>query len=239
MAKSIHDKLPLVADGMTYPDKAVRKQRSHMDHLKPRRDPEGTRRRILLAATEAFSAGGLSGARVDRIARRAETNERMLYYYFGSKEQLFVAVLEHALSALAEAEKTLDLDEISPVNAIAQLAKFIWDYYRKQPELLRLLNNENLHEARYVKSSTRLPGLISPLVFTLTKILERGQHAGLFRHDVDPLRLYITISGMGYHVVSNRFTLEATFGRDFSQGTERDEIVGMHMETLLAYLLTK
>src|ERR1700712_2731531 len=109
-----------------------------MMHPKTKRDPDGTRRRILEAAVEEFAGGGLSGARVDQIARRAETNERMLYYYFGSKEQLFTAVLEHAFAALTDAEKTLDLDGIAPVEAMTQLAHFIGDYYREHPELLRL-----------------------------------------------------------------------------------------------------
>jgi AcrR family transcriptional regulator len=210
-----------------------------MNQPKIKRDPEGTRRRILLAAAEEFSAGGLFGARVDQIARRAETNERMLYYYFGSKEQLFTAVLEHAFAALTEAEKTLDLEGVAPVEAITQLAHFIWNYYREHPELLRLINNENLHEARYIKGSTRIRELISPIVATLTRILERGQQAGLFRTNVDPLRFYVTLSGLGYYIVANRFTLEATFGFDFSSDAERSQMVAMNTELLLAYLLRR
>jgi AcrR family transcriptional regulator len=210
-----------------------------MNQPKIKRDPEGTRRRILLAAAEEFAAGGLFGARVDQIARRAETNERMLYYYFGSKEQLFTAVLEHAFTALTDAEKTLDLDGVAPVDAVTQLAHFIWNYYREHPELLRLVNNENLHEARYIKGSTRIRELISPVVAKLAKILERGQQAGLFRNNVDPLRFYITLSGLGYYIVSNRFTLEATFGLDFSSDAERDEIIKMNTELLLAYLMRR
>jgi AcrR family transcriptional regulator len=210
-----------------------------MNQPKIKRDPEGTRRRILLAAAEEFAAGGLFGARVDQIARRAETNERMLYYYFGSKEQLFTAVLEHAFAALTDAEKTLDLEGVAPVEAVTQLAHFIWNYYREHPELLRLINNENLHEARYIKGSTRIRELLSPIVATLTRILERGQQAGLFRNNVDPLRFYVTLSGLGYYIVSNRFTLEATFGFDFSSDAERAQMVAMNTELLLAYLLRR
>ncbi|MDR5778931.1 TetR/AcrR family transcriptional regulator [Caballeronia sp. LZ065] len=207
-----------------------------MNQPKIKRDPEGTRRRILLAAAEEFAAGGLFGARVDQIARRAETNERMLYYYFGSKEQLFTAVLEHALAALVEAERTLELDGVAPIEAMTRLAHFVWDYYRDHPELLRLINNENLHEARYIKGSNRMRELISPIVTTLTAILERGQKAGLFRNNVDPLRFYVTLSGLGYYIVSNRFTLEATFGLDFNEAHQREQIVRMNTELLLAYL---
>ncbi|GAB5100434.1 T3SS transcriptional regulator BspR [Caballeronia sp. HLA56] len=207
-----------------------------MNQPKIKRDPEGTRRRILLAAAEEFAAGGLFGARVDQIARRAETNERMLYYYFGSKEQLFTAVLEHALGSLVEAERTLDLDGVAPIEAITRLAHFVWDYYRDHPELLRLINNENLHEAKYIKSSNRTRELISPMLETVTAILDRGQKAGLFRNDVDPLKFYITLSGLGYYIVSNRFTLEATFGLDFSETSQREQMVRMNTELLLAFL---
>ena len=149
------------------PDNAAHEDDATMNQPKIKRDPEGTRRRILLAAAEEFANGGLFGARVDQIARRAETNERMLYYYFGSKEQLFTAVLEHAFSALNEAERTLELQGIAPVEAVTRLAHFVWDYYRDHPELLRLINNENLHEARYMQKSTRIREMISPIVATL------------------------------------------------------------------------
>ncbi|GBH26039.1 TetR family transcriptional regulator [Burkholderia vietnamiensis] len=192
-----------------------------------------------MAAAEEFATGGLFGARVDQIARRAETNERMLYYYFGSKEQLFTAVLEHAFSALTDAERVLDLDGVAPVEAVTRLAHFVWDYYRDHPELLRLINNENLHEARYLHKSTRIREMMSPIVATPGNVLTRGQKAGLFRNDVDPLRFYVTLSGLGYYIVSNRFTLAATLGRDFSDTDERAEMVRMNTEVLLAYLLRR
>ena len=192
-----------------------------------------------MAAAEEFANGGLFGARVDQIARRAETNERMLYYYFGSKEQLFTAVLEHAFSALTEAERVLDLDGVAPVEAVTRLAHFVWDYYRDHPELLRLINNENLHEARYLHKSTRIREMMSPIVAKLGNVLMRGQRAGLFRGDVDPLRFYVTLSGLGYYIVSNRFTLAATLGRDFTDTDERAEMVRMNTEVLLAYLLRR
>jgi AcrR family transcriptional regulator len=210
-----------------------------MNQPKIKRDPEGTRRRILLAAAEEFANGGLFGARVDQIARRAETNERMLYYYFGSKEQLFTAVLEHAFAALTEAERSLDLSGLAPVEAITRLAHFVWDYYRDHPELLRLVNNENLHEARYMQKSSRIREMMSPIVATLGAILARGESAGLFRSNVDPLHLYVTLSGMGYYIVSNRYTLTATFERDFTEPHERNQMVQLNTEMLLAFLMRK
>jgi len=210
-----------------------------MNQMKIKRDPEGTRRRILLAAAEEFATGGLFGARVDQIARRAETNERMLYYYFGSKKQLFTAVLEYVFGALHEAERSLDLNDVTPVEAITRLAHFVWDYYRDHPELLRLLNNENLHEARYLHKSARIREMVSPFIASLASILERGERAGLFRAHVDPLRFYVTLSGLGYYIVSNQFTLLATLGRDFSMLEERAEMVRMNTDLLLAYLMRR
>ena len=210
-----------------------------MNQPKIKGDSEGTRRRILLAAADEFASGWLFGARVDQIARRAETNERMLYYYFGSKEQLFTALLEHAFSALTEAERVLDLDGVAPVEAVTRLAHFVWNYYRDHPELLRLLNNENLHEARYMQKSTRIREMMSPIIAMLGGVLTRDHKAGLFRTDIDPLRFYVTLSGLGYYIVSNRFTLAETLGRDFSTPDERAEMVKLNTEVLLAYLLRR
>ncbi|CAM2142941.1 TetR/AcrR family transcriptional regulator [Pararobbsia alpina] len=207
-----------------------------MNESKIKRDPEGTRRRILTAAAEEFANGGLSGARVDQIARRALTNERMLYYYFGSKEQLFTAVLEQAFACLADAERQLDLAGLEPVEAITQLAHFIWNYYFEHQELLRLLNNENLHEARYIKNSSRINEMMSPITSMTANILQRGAEAGVFRKDVDAVRFYVTLSALGYYVLSNRYTLAAILGRDFTEAQERAEIVRMSTDMVLSYL---
>lgn len=207
-----------------------------MSTPKTKRDPEGTRRRILLAAADAFATGGLSGARVDKIAQQAQTNERMLYYYFGSKEQLFVAVLEHAYFDLHEAESQLDLAGASPVEAITRLAQFVWDYYRDHPEFVRLINNENLHEARYLAQSARVRESFSPILAALREAILRGQQSGEFRDDIDVMRIYLTLSGFSYYGVSNRHTLAAMLGRDFATHEERRALDAMHLEMLLGYL---
>ena len=112
---------------------------------KKRRDPEGTRRRIMEASIKDFSKLGFGGARVDKIAAAAKTNERMLYYYYGSKQGLFLAVLEEVFLRYNEAEKELHLDESKPTESMRILASFMWDYYYHHPEFIRLLNSENLH----------------------------------------------------------------------------------------------
>jgi AcrR family transcriptional regulator len=208
----------------------------YMTDLKTKRDPLGTRRRILEAATEEFTRAGLSGARVDQIAKKALTNERMLYYYFGSKEQLFTTVLEVAFAAFSDAELAISFDGDTPVEAMTRLMHSIWDFYREHPELLRLVNNENLHEARYLKKSMAVRASMQPILLRLKEILAQGEQAGVFRSQVEPELLFITISALGYYVVSNRYTIETSMGLDFTLGEECDATVRMHTEMMLAYL---
>jgi AcrR family transcriptional regulator len=207
-----------------------------MTTVKTKRDPEGTKRRILLAALDAFAAGGLSGARVDQIAQQARTNERMLYYYFGSKEQLFIAVLEHAYSEMVEAERQLDLKDANPVEVVTRLAHFTWDFYAENPGFVRLINNENLHEARYLRQSTHVRESFSPILTALSDALESGQKQGIFREDIDPMRVYLTMTGNGYYSVSNRHTISAMMGRDISAAEEREALFKINLEMLLDYL---
>jgi AcrR family transcriptional regulator len=201
-----------------------------------RRDPAGTRRRILSAAIEEFSRGGFAGARVDAIARRAETNERMLYYYYGSKEKIFLAVLEHMYFRFKEAEEQVQIASTDPREAVTQLARFVWDFYYENPEFIRLLNSENLHEARHLKTSPHLAQLVNPVIEMLRGVVGRGQRAGMFRDDVDVSRLYLTISALGYYVLSNRYTISAVVGRDIASADEHEAFAQLHIQMLLSYL---
>lgn len=175
---------------------------------------KGTRDRILDAATGEFARHGFGGARVDRIAEGAGANKRMLYYYFGSKDELFLAVLEEAYSHIRSAEHELDLEHKDPREALKRLVEFTWNYYLEHPEFMALLATENLHKGSHVHRSRRVRKLHSPLVDTLRDILRRGERHGLFRRGVDPVQLYISIAGEGYFYLSNRYTLSRIFGRD-------------------------
>ena len=178
-----------------------------------KRDPAKNRGRILGAALEEFSRHGLGGARVDRIAARAGANKRMLYYYFGNKDALFLAALEASYAQIRSAELTLDLEHLDPRAALRRLVAFTWDYFLAHPEFMTLLNSENLHMGRHVARSRRVRQLHSPLVGMLRRILGRGERLGLFRRGVDPVQLYISIAGEGYFYLSNRYTLSRIFGR--------------------------
>jgi AcrR family transcriptional regulator len=201
------------------------------------RDPERTRARILEAATREFARYGLGGARVDRIAASAGANKRMLYYYFGDKDALFQAVLEHSYESIRSAEQDLNLLDVDPVKSVARLVAFTWHYYIAHPEFLTLLNSENLHRGKHLKGSRRIRTANSPLIATLKEILARGARAGTFRPGIDALQLYISIAGLAYFYLSNNHTLSAVFGRELSTPDARAERLA-HMIELVVGSLT-
>jgi AcrR family transcriptional regulator len=173
-----------------------------------------TRQKILGAALAEFARYGLGGARVDRIAQRARANKRMLYYYFGDKDGLFLAALEDRYVHIRSAERELQLEHLDPRDAVKRLVQFTWSYYLEHPEFMTLLNSENLHQGRHVKSSKRIRDMHSTLVETLRVVLRKGEAQGLFRKGIDPVQLYISIAGEGYFYLSNRYTLSRIFDRD-------------------------
>ena len=178
-----------------------------------RRDPVRTREAILAAAQNEFALKGLSGGRVDEIARRARANKRMIYHYFGSKQGLYLATLERVYEGLRGSERTLELADLEPAAAIARLIEFNFDYCRAHPELISLINNENLHRARHLRKSKKVRELHSPFVRLIADILKRGEAQGVFRPGLDPVNLYVTIAAMSYFYLSNNWTLSAIFGR--------------------------
>lgn len=173
-----------------------------------------TRQKILEAATQEFARYGLGGARVDRIAARSGANKRMLYYYFGDKDGLFLAALESRYAHIRNAERSLRLEHLDPRQAVRRLVAFTWRYFLEHPEFLTLLNSENLHQGRHVRRSRRVREMHSHLVAMLRDVLRRGEAQGLFRKGVDPVQLYLSIAGEGYFYLSNRYTLSRIFGRD-------------------------
>ena len=211
----------------------------HEANAKPARaarDPERTRAAILAAATAEFTAKGLTGARVDAIARSAGANKRMIYHYFGDKDGLYLAVLEATYAAIRTAELELHLGDRDPVEGMRELVRFTWAYFIAHPEFLSLLGTENLNKASYLKRSKRIRELHSPLVGMISGLLERGEHERVFRAGVDPVQLYVTIAALGFFYLSNRHTLSTIFGRDLS-GTkslaEREQHI---VDVVLTYL---
>ena len=198
----------------------------------PTRNAERTRAAILDAATQEFARYGLAGARVDRIALRARTNKRMHYSYFGAKDKLFLAVLERAYEHIRDQEQTLRLTDLPPADGVRTLIRFTWNYFLAHPEFITLLNSENLHRAKHLKRSREIRAMHSPLIATLSEVLERGAREGVFRKGVDPMHLYVSIAALGYFYLSNNYTLSTIFGRDLMAPRARSARLA-HIEALV------
>lgn len=201
------------------------------------RDADRSQAVILAAARDEFAEFGLGGARVDRIAERANLNKRLIYYYFEDKERLFAAVLEQAYSDIRQRERELHLTDLPPAQAVRKLVEFTWHYYLEHPQFLTLLNSANLHRGRHLPDRERARALNSPLVDTLAEVLERGRREGVFRGGVDPVQLYVSIAGIAYFYLSNNHTLSAIFGRDLLSPKARSERLSHMCEVILGYLL--
>lgn len=189
---------------------AVKEGREAPPALSPR--AAATRQRILDAALAEFAEKGLAGSRVDEIAARAGANKRMLYAHFGSKEELWLIVLERAYAAKRTEERAVEVEHLPPAEAMARLVEFNLRYTARHPEFVALLNQENLHRAAYLRRSEDVPALYSPILQALRGVLARGAATGVFRDGVEPMQLYISILALGHFYVANRHTLSTIFG---------------------------
>jgi AcrR family transcriptional regulator len=173
---------------------------------------QATRETLLKAAIKVFGKQGLNGARVEQISRAAKSHDRMIYYYFGSKEALFVAVIEETYRRFNEAEARLALDLSQPLQALRDVIAFMWGYYQKHPEFITLLNSENLHRGRHIGKSSKAGEYSSPALEVLSRVLGSGVQAGLFRPELRARDVYLMIASMGYFYLSNRYTLSTFLG---------------------------
>ncbi|MDD9908188.1 MAG: TetR family transcriptional regulator [Ahrensia sp.] len=197
------------------------------------RDAEATRARILAAAKVEFARFGLGGARVDTIAENSGANKRMIYHYFDSKENLFREVLEAAYVDIRSAEQALDLDALAPRDALEKWIRFTWDYYLANPEFITLVNSENLHRAKHLEDSQAIRVISRRFVASTKDLLDRGVDDGVFRSDIDPVQLNITIAAIGYYYLTNRFTGSIVFERDFMTPEALEERLAFNIETIM------
>ena len=173
---------------------------------------KATRESILRAATKVFAKHGYAGGSVEKISKAAKSYDRMIYYYFGSKEGLFIEVLEATYRRFNEAESQLELDVAKPAQALQQVVRFMWLYYLKNPEFITLLNTETLHRGAHINKSLRARDYSSAAIEVLARVLESGAAIGIFRRDVQARDIYLMIASMGYFYLSNRYTLSAFLG---------------------------
>jgi AcrR family transcriptional regulator len=194
---------------------------------------DATRTEILTAATREFSEKGLSGARVDEIAERTQINKRMIYYYFESKEGLYRAVLERCYGHIRMSESAMDLKSLTPEDALRQLVRHTFNYHSMHPDFVRLVMNENIHQGAYIGDIASIKTRNRHVLATLRELLDRGIAARVFRSDLDPIELHMSISALCFYNVSNRYTFSRIFDRDMSSpeaiAARREVVVDMIM----------
>jgi AcrR family transcriptional regulator len=202
----------------------------------PQRDAGRTRTEILDIATREFADRGYNGARVDEIATKTRTTKRMIYYYFGSKEQLYIAVLERVYLEIRTAEQTLDVDGLDPVDAIRRIAELTFDHHQSHPDFIRLVSIENINRAEHMAKSPTFPGQNASVVSLIEQILARGREQGRFAREVDALDVHMLISSYCVFRVANRHTFNTIFGRDLADPALRDRYRAMLGDLVVAYL---
>jgi AcrR family transcriptional regulator len=198
--------------------------------------PEANRARIVAAAIAEFAARGFKGASMDAIAARTHTTRALINYYFGSKEKLYIEVLERVYAEIREAEEALDLDHLAPVDALRRIVEFTYNYYLTHEYFVRLVVAENQARGRHLRKSRTIRTLNRPIIDRLARVIERGQAQGLFRRDLDPVEVHKSIAALGMFNVTNRYTFGAIFQRDMGAKGDvagrRNIAVGM----ILSYL---
>ncbi|MBT8769200.1 TetR family transcriptional regulator [Metapseudomonas boanensis] len=220
--------MTITAERPEMPAEAPRKGRKN--------NPEKTREDILKAAIAEFVQQGLSGARVDSIAERMQTSKRMIYYYFGSKEQLYVEVLEKLYGDIRSTEGKLHLAELDPREAIHRLVEFTFDHHEKHVDFVRIVSIENIHHGEYVKQSAAIRSMSNTILDALGDILRRGEAEGVFRPGVNPLDVHLLISSFCFYRVSNRSTFGEIFQIDLADEQVKQRHKVMICESVLRYL---
>ena len=200
------------------------------------RNAEASRARILDAARIEFVTYGLSGGRVDRIAEASGVNKNLIYHYFGSKDALYLEVLERIYADLRARQQDEDLRDLPPVQGMKRLVSSTFDHFVDTPDLIRLMSIENIHYAEHLKNSRTTKPLYGGLLDTIRILLKRGQEQGVFRGHVDPVDLYLSISGLAYFFLSNQHTLSWLLDRDLAARRRVQKRRQHVVEMVLSYL---
>ena len=194
-------------------------------------DPQRTMANIVEVATREFADKGLTGARIDEIAAATQTSKRMIYYYFTSKEGLYVTVLEEAYRRIRSIENELHLEDLEPEDALRKLVGFTFDYQLANPDFIRLVMTENIHNGEFLAQSKTIQQLNVPVINAVKAVYERGVKARVFRRNLDAVDLHMSISALCFFNVSNRHTFSLIFKRDLDSpralAERRDSIIEM------------
>jgi len=216
----------------------MRQHRDADEGSQPARTPdaESTRRNILDVANEEFASKGYSGGRIDEIAARTNTSKRMIYYYFGDKEGLYLAVLEEAYRRIRTIEATLDLEHLEPEEALAKLAGFTFDYQNENLDFIRLVMVENIHNGEHLKKSRAIHDVNVTAIDKVKRLYQRGVASGVFRKGLDPVDIHMTISALCFFNVSNRATFSVIFDRDMGSAKALAKRRAIVIDTILRYV---
>ncbi|WP_274423240.1 TetR/AcrR family transcriptional regulator [Chelativorans sp. YIM 93263] len=197
-------------------------------------NPEAVKQDILSVAISEFASNGLSGARVDTIASRTRTSKRMIYYYFGDKLGLYTRALEAAYLKVREGEAALNLDHLPPEEALTRLVAFTFDHHKKNPDFIRMVMIENIHNAENLAASQVIRDMNMAAIEKLATICRRGEEEGVFRKGLDPVALHWQISAASFFNVSNRPTFSAIFGAGLFGDDAQECIRRQTVESILA-----
>lgn len=208
------------------------------EHLKVKvpRNAEQTRARIIAVATLEFAEKGYDGARIEQIVERCCVSKNLIYHYFEGKEALFVAVLELAYRRMRERQREWSFAGLTPLAGIETLVTNTFDHFVEDPTIIGLLNTENLHHAKHISQVGGIRQLYVPLLESINEILDRGRRDGLFRADVDPVDLYISIAGLSYFYLSNASTLSFLFNDDLLKTARLEQRKNHIVSVILGYL---
>ena len=200
-------------------------------------DPEGTRQNIIEVAAQEFALNGLSGARIDEIAARTRSSKRMIYYYFGSKEGLYVSALENAYRQVREGEAKLDIEGLPPIEALRKLVEFTFDHHHQHEEFIRMVMIENIHHAEFLERSGVIRDLNVTAIGNIEAIYAKGLAEGVFRSGLDPLEIHWQISALCFFNVSNRATFSKIFGKDVGSAAYQESLRRQTAEMVLRFVL--
>jgi len=196
-----------------------------------------TRDRILRCAIREFSLQGYRGGRVQRIVNDARVTLRLIYHYFGGKEDLYLACLERVFVEIRRAEQELELRALPPLEGMRKLIDFTFDHLRSRADFIGLVRSENQLGSKGVLGRSRLvPSLTAPILVVIQDILERGCRQGVFRGDVDPVQFFVTLQALCSVHISNRTTLSTILTTDLGDAAWLEARRAHLHEVLLAYL---
>lgn len=200
------------------------------------RDPERTRAEILSVAVREFAEHGFHGARVERITKAAKCNARMIYHYFGGKEQLYLAALDNVYAAIRNQETQLHFGTADPAFEARRLVEFTFDYFAENATFLKMIRNENLLNGQYIKRSQMIRDMSQPFITAIGGLMERGYADGAFSRKPDPVQLYVTVVALSAHHLNNAATLGTVVGQDLTDPDWQAERRNHAVEVILSYL---